>query len=100
MKTKLISLEVDKINHRFTVEVLIGDKKETFTGSIETARIADRAIEGVKGDREFLEFFRWNQNLAVAIYQTILQAYRGENLELPREIGNFIPREESLLSST
>ena len=98
MKTQVISIEPTSINLGFNVVVLIGTKQHEFTLNVETATVADRQIQGIRGDEYFLNLFRFNQNLGVKIYQLVSQMREGNSLSFPVEIGEFYAEELELAS--
>ena len=57
MKTQVISIEPTSKNLGFNVVVLIGTEQHEFTLNIENATIADRQIQGIRGDEYFLHLF-------------------------------------------
>ena len=93
MKTKLISIKTEPNNSNFHALVLIGDEQYRFTFAVENSTVAGRQIQGIRGDKNFLNTFRFNQNLGVAIYQLVSQFNEGKTLELPVEIGDFYSEE-------
>lgn len=98
MKTQVISIEPTSKNLGFNVVVLIGTKQHEFTLNVETATIADRQIQGIRGDEYFLHLFRFNQNLGVEIYKLVSQMREGISLKFPVEIGDFYAEELELAS--
>lgn len=98
MKTQVISIEPTSTNLSFNVVVLIGTKQHKFTLNVETATVADRQIQGIRGDEYFLNLFRFNQNLGVKIYQLVSQMNEGNSLSFPLEIGDFYAEELELAS--
>ncbi|MFB2918404.1 hypothetical protein [Aerosakkonema funiforme] len=98
MKTQVISIEPTSINLGFNVVVLIGTKQHEFTLNVETATVADRQIQGIRGDEYFLNLFRFNQNLGVKIYQLVSESREGNSLSFPLEIGEFYTEELELAS--
>jgi hypothetical protein len=89
MKTQLTSIEPGIENLQFQIVILVGTDKYRFTMTVETFRVGDRQIEGVRGDEDFLNFFKFNQNLGLEIYKLVLNTYNGQIVPLPIDIGNF-----------
>ncbi|MFB2833496.1 hypothetical protein [Floridanema evergladense] len=98
MKTQVISIESTSRNLGFNVVVLIGTEQHEFILNVETATIADRQIQGIRGDEYFLYLFRFNQNLGVEIYKLVSQMREGKSLKFPVEIGDFYAEELELAS--
>lgn len=98
MKTQVISIKPASKNLGFNVVVLIGTEQHEFTLNVETSTIADRQIQGIRGDEYFLNLFRFNQNLGVEIYQLVSQMREGNSLSFPLEIGEFYAEEMELSS--
>ncbi len=99
MKTRLISLKKEAQNSSLNAVVLIGDEQYQFTFTVENSAVAGCQIQGIRGDKNFLNTFRFNQNLGVAIYQLVSQYQEGKSLELPVEIGDFYSEEPILASA-
>ena len=93
MKTRVISIKTEPKNSNLSAVVLIGDEQYRFTFAVENSTVASRQIQGIRGDKNFLNTFRFNQNLGVEIYQLVSQFQEGKNLELPIEIGDFYSEE-------
>jgi hypothetical protein len=98
MKAKILSIESDKKEKQFQVIVLIGNKKHQFTLTVEIFTVANHTIESVRGNYNFLEVFRFTQNLAVEIYNIVLKVYHNQQIDLPIELGNFCVEEFNLVS--
>ncbi len=98
MKTRVISIKTEPKNSNLSVVVLIGNEQYRFTFAVENSTVACRQIQGIRGDKNFLNTFRFNQNLGVEIYQLVSQFQEGKNLELPVEIGDFYLEEARLAS--
>ena len=98
MRAQVISIEPTSQSSQFQVAVAIANEKHLFTLTVETLAVASEKIQGIKGDRHFLEVFRFNQNLALEIHKLVLRVHNGETANLPADIGDFYPKEAELAS--
>jgi hypothetical protein len=99
METKLISIKQNHQNNQiFEVILLIGNNLNRFNFSIEISKIGEHQVKGVRGEKKFLQEFLFNQDLAVKIYQVILQVDQGETFDFPIEIGEFSTEKTNLIS--
>ncbi|MCT7981834.1 hypothetical protein NG796_00855 [Laspinema sp. A4] len=97
MNAKLLSIEPKPKPGKFKLVVSIGDNCHEFAMTGETDKIADRQINVINGDKIFWDLFQFNQHLAQVLYKLTAQAYNGEKIELPQEIGEFYPDKPALL---
>lgn len=97
MNVKVLSIE-RRDSEKFQATACIGTEQHEFTMTVETDTIAGEKINLIKGDKHFCHIFRFNQNIAVALYELVSKVNRGQSVKLPAEIGNFTALEIERLS--
>ena len=99
MNVKVLSIKPSRNSENFQVTAyIIGTERHEFTMTVETDTIAGEKINLIKGDKNFCHIFRFNQNVAIALYELVSKVNRGQSVELPAEIGNFAALEIERLS--
>ncbi|NES20616.1 MAG: hypothetical protein F6K41_17215 [Symploca sp. SIO3E6] len=87
MKASIIAIEPLEGTNQFKVLMLIGDKHQQFTFTVEKPQQESFAVIG--GDIEFCKFFRFNQHIAAKVGDLVGQVDRGNIIELPVGVGDF-----------
>lgn len=99
MNVKVLSIQPsNNLENRFHLTASIGTERHQFTMTAETDTIAGEEIKLIKGDKHFCQTFKFNQDLAISLYELVSKVNRGEPVELPAEIENFTYREVERLS--
>lgn len=97
MNVKVLSIE-RRDSENFQVTACIGTERHQFTMTVETDTIAGQKINLIKADKHFCQIFKFNQDVAIALYELISKFNRGQSVELPAEIGNLATQEIERLS--
>ena len=94
MNVTVFSIQPSSTNsEKIHVAASIGTKQHQFTMTVETNTIAGAKIPVIKGDKHFCETFRFNQNVAIALYKLVSKVNQGQSLELPLQLENFASQE-------
>ncbi|ELR96539.1 hypothetical protein [Gloeocapsa sp. PCC 73106] len=96
MKTQLLSIQPIDNNDSLRVEMSVGDERLSFIFSRSQELIGQTQITVINEDRDFAEVFQFNQHIAGEVMSLVCQAYKGERVQLPADVGDFGTLEEAL----
>lgn len=96
MKTQVLKIEPNTDTNFLKVCMSIGDKQQQFTFSRQFDQIANRQLQIINYDKNFGETFKYNQHIIGEVMSLVRKFFKGDNLALPQEIGDFGTPEEAL----
>ncbi|MHC5915686.1 MAG: helicase-related protein [Nostoc sp.] len=74
----------------------IGDEQHQFTFSRQFDQIANRQLQIINYDNNFGDTFKYNQHIIGEVMSLVRKFFKGDELTLPQEIGDFGTPEEAL----
>ena len=98
MKTQIKTIEPISNSDSLNVVLLMDQKQHSFTFSRQFDQIGNKELQIITYDREFGETFKFNQHISGEVMNLVKRVYRGESVELPKEVGEFGTETEALAS--
>ena len=96
MNVTVFSIQPSSTNsENFHVAASIGTEQHQFTMTVETNTIAGEKIPVIKGDKHFCQMFRFNQDVAIALYKLVSKVNQGQSVELPLQLENAASQEST-----
>jgi hypothetical protein len=96
MKTQVLTIKPQPDVNSLEVSMAIGECQHQFTFSREFDQIGDRQLQIITYNRDFGETFKYNQHIVAEVTNLVRQFYKGEEVKLPQEVGDFGTPSEAL----
>ncbi|MFB2894314.1 hypothetical protein ACE1CI_15495 [Aerosakkonemataceae cyanobacterium BLCC-F50] len=96
MKVRILAIEFQKDADSLDVLMSLGEEERYFKFTRHFDTINQQKIQVVNHDNSFWETFKFNQHIIFKVTRLVLRKYRGEELKLPVDIGEFGNPEEAL----
>ena len=96
MKVTVLLIKPAQEPNCHVVSLTIGEDRRIFRFTTKVNQVGDHQIQTTQGDREFSDWFRFNQRVAMNVSQLVVKFYNKEAIELPANVGNFVTPEEAL----
>jgi hypothetical protein len=96
MKNQVLSIQSIDNNDSLRVEMSVCGKLHSFVFSRSQELIGKTKMAVINEDGNFAEVFQFNQHIAGEVMSLVRQAYKGEKVQLPLDVGDFGTMEEAL----
>ncbi|MHC5675643.1 helicase-related protein [Nostoc sp.] len=96
MKTQVLKIQPNTDTNFLKVCMSIGDEQHQFTFSRQFDQIANRQLQIINYDNNFGDTFKYNQHIIGEVMSLVRKFFKGDELTLPQEIGDFGTPEEAL----
>ncbi|MDZ8241588.1 MAG: helicase-related protein [Nostoc sp. ChiQUE01a] len=96
MKTQVLKIQPNTDTNFLNVCMSIGDEQHQFTFSRQFDQIANRQLQIINYDNNFGDTFKYNQHIIGEVMSLVRKFFKGDDLTLPQDIGDFGTPEEAL----
>ncbi|MBC1238206.1 helicase-related protein [Nostoc sp. 2RC] len=96
MKTQVLKIQPNTDTNLLKVCISIADKQHHFTFSRQFNQIANHQLQIINYDKNFGDTFKYNQHIIDEVISLVRKFFKGDDLTLPQEIGDFGTPEEAL----
>jgi hypothetical protein len=96
MNTRVIAIKPLAISNSYDASVSIGENCYSFLFEVESDTIAELPVELIKRDDHFVSMFSFNHNLAEHITALVFKVHKGESVDFPADVGEFVTRDEAI----
>jgi len=96
MNVKVLSIKPAQKPNSHEVLLSIGENKHLFKFTTEVNQVGGRQLQTTHGERRFLDWFRFNQRVAMNISKLVSQFSNKEAVKLPADVGKFVTPEEAV----
>jgi hypothetical protein len=96
---KVQVLSVQRANAPNSHEVLlsVGGDRHKFIFTTEVDRLGEHLLQTTHGSRTFVDFFRFNQRVAMNVTNLVVKCYNHQAVDFPADVRNFVDPEAALM---